>query len=182
MAGLGGVGRLNRAEAERLAEAYTGEWVVVEKVSRVVEEIPPPPYTTADLLADAARRLGWRAEETAQVAQALYENGWITYPRTDSRRVSAAGVEVARRAVVKEYGEEWLGREQTFEGENGQDAHEAIRPVDPTVSADSITDPQQSVLYRLIRARFLAAYMRPARVKEVTITLEKVDGTESEGQ
>lgn len=181
MAGIGGMGGLSRAEAERLAEVYSGEWVLVEKMSRVVEEAPPPPYTTAELLADASARLGWRAEETARVAQALYENGWITYPRTDSRRVSAAAVEAARQAIAKEYGEEWLGTVQTYEGENGQDAHEAIRPVDPRVTAEDITDAQQAVLYRLIRARFLAAFMRPARIQEVTIILEKVDGTEDEG-
>lgn len=181
MAGVGRMGGLSQAEAERLAEVYSGEWVLVEKMSRVVEEAPPPPYTTADLLADASARLGWRAEETARVAQALYENGWITYPRTDSRRVSAAAVEAARQAIAKEYGEEWLGAMQTYEGENGQDAHEAIRPVDPRVAADDITDPRQAVLYRLIRARFLASFMRPARVQEVMITLEKVDETESEG-
>lgn len=177
MAGDVRLDALTRAEAERQAAAHAGLWRVVDRQETVTEEALPPPYTLADLLADAAERLGWPAERTAETAQRLFVEGWITYPRTDSVRVAPQAVQAARQAITAEYGAEWLGKPVSLSADpSAQDAHEAVRPTDPGKPAEELTDPELQVLYRLIRSRFLAAFMRPARVRQVTVTLEKADG------
>lgn len=161
-------------EARRLAEMYAGEWTVVEREERIEEEAPPLPYTTADLLEDAALRLGWTAERTMAAAQSLYERGLITYPRTDSPRVSAEASEQARGVIAERYGAEAWGNLSLSTAGGGQDAHEAIRPTDPRRVLDGLDiPPQEQELYQLIWQRFMAAHMRPARLKAVTVTLEK---------
>lgn len=159
--------------ARQMAEAYTGEWTVVAREERIEDETPPPPYTTADLLEDASLRLGWTAEQTMAAAQSLFEQGLITYPRTDSPRVAPEASEQARQVIAERYGVEAWGNFSPAEG-GGQDAHEAIRPSDSRRAPDGLSvPPQEQALYRLIWQRFLAAHMRPARIKVTTLTLEK---------
>lgn len=161
------------AEAIRLAETYAGEWTVAAREEHIEDEAPPLPYTTADLLEDAALRLGWTAEQTMQVAQSLFEQGLITYPRTDSPRVSPEARQAARQVIAERYSADAWGNISPSEG-SGQDAHEAIRPSDPQRAPDGLSvSPQEQALYRLIWGRFLAAHMRPARVRVVTVILEK---------
>jgi len=157
--------------ARALAEQQAGEWQVVEREERIEEDAPPLPYTTADLLEDAALKLGWSAEKTMQTAQALFEAGWITYPRTDSTRVAEEAVQAARRAVAERYGTEMLGK--SFPQAETDGAHEAIRPSDPLRGPETVSGAVEQLLYRLIWSRFLAAHMRPARIQVVTLTLEK---------
>lgn len=163
----------SEAEALRLAETYAGEWTVIERQERIEEEAPPLPYTTADLLEDAALRLGWTAEQTMRAAQSLFEQGLITYPRTDSARVAPEASQAARQVIAERYGSDaW--RNISLSDGGGQDAHEALRPADPRRAPDGLNvSPQEQALYRLIWGRFLAAHMRPARLKVVTVTLEK---------
>jgi len=159
-----------RAAAERLAQEYEGEWVVARREERLENEAPPAAYTTADLLEDAAARLGWNAAQTMKIAQSLFENGHITYPRTDSAHVSAEAREAAQAVIFQRYGAgEW-----GFPPFEEAGAHEAIRPSDPARDPDGLAlDPQAQALYRLVWLRFLSAHMRPAVVKVVTVTLEK---------
>lgn len=161
------------ADALRLADSYAGEWVIVAREESTEEEYPPLPYTTADLLEDAAIRLGWTAEQTMKTAQSLYEAGLITYPRTDSQRVTPEASKKARQVIAERYGATAWRNFSPSTGD-GQDAHEAIRPTDPIRAPDGLgVSPQEQLLYRLIWTRFLAAHMRPARLKIVTLTLEK---------
>lgn len=162
-------------DALRLARYYDGQdWVVARREEQVEDEAPPAPCSTADMLVEASARLGWNASQTMQVAQRLYEGGHITYPRTDSQRVSPAASEQARQVIAARYGAALLGASFPYRSGTGQDAHEAIRPSDPTRSPDSLpVDPQEQALYRLLWQRFLTAHMRPAKVKVVTLTLEK---------
>jgi DNA topoisomerase-1 len=157
--------------ARTLAEQQAGEWQVVEREERIEEDAPPLPYTTADLLEDAALKLGWSAEKTMQTAQALFEGGWITYPRTDSTRVAEEAVQAARQAVAERYGAEMLGK--SFPQAETDGAHEAIRPADVRRSPEEVQMAEGQLLYRLIWSRFLAGHMRPARIQVVTLTLEK---------
>jgi len=164
----------HEADALRLARYYEQEWIVTGREEQIEDEAPPAPYTTADMLAEAAARLGWNASQTMQTAQRLYEGGHITYPRTDSQRVSPSASEQARRVIAARYGAVLLGKSFPYLSGNGQDAHEAIRPSDPTRAPDSLAvSPQEQALYRLIYQRFLAAHMRPAKIKVVTLTLER---------
>jgi DNA topoisomerase-1 len=161
----------DETQARALAEQQAGEWQVVEREERIEEDAPPLPYTTADLLEDAALKLGWSAEKTMQTAQTLFEQGWITYPRTDSVQVAAEAVQAARQVVAERYGAEMLGK--SFPQAETDGAHEAIRPADVRRSPEEVQTAEGQLLYRLIWSRFLAAQMRPARIQVVTLTLEK---------
>jgi len=85
-----------------------GQLRVTDRRDEIVEEAAPLPYTTADLLEDATQRWGWTGEHVMSIAQQLFEAGWITYPRTDSHRLSADAQEALRQAVIERYGAEAL--------------------------------------------------------------------------
>jgi DNA topoisomerase-1 len=161
------------------ASAYEEkDWVVAERQETVELEYPPLPYSTAELLADAHRLLGWGAGKAMGIAQSLYDEGFITYPRTDSQRVADSASEAAKEVIRSTYGTAMLGRKSPNErlalAPHQQDAHEAIRPSDPAQYPDALRsgNPQGNALYRLIWQRFIASHMRPAQVKVVTVTLE----------
>lgn len=147
----------------------------VKQVYENEEELsPPPPFTTGALLVEASRALGLPPGRAMSLAQELFEAGLITYHRTDSARVSDAGVMLARRIIADLYGEEFF-RPRRF-GEGG--AHECIRPTRPISSEElreliytgrlELTFPRGAArLYELIWRRFLASQMRPARVRKV---------------
>ncbi len=180
-----------RGRAEELVEAVEEGRVEarVEVVS--VEEVevkPPPPFTTDAMLAEATTALRLGAPEVMRLAQDLFEMGFITYHRTDSTRVSDAGIAVAREYLRERYGEERLG--EVFVprkwGEGG--AHEAIRPTRP-IDADRLDrlvregviqtvrplTRRHIELYRLIFNRFIASQMKPARlVKQVVRVVLRV--------
>lgn len=90
------------------ADLASGDLVVARRKETVVVEDAPPPYTTADLLDDVTRRWGWSGERVMATAQRLFECGWITYPRTDSTRLSADAQKALRRLVVATYGPQAL--------------------------------------------------------------------------
>jgi len=161
----------DEAQALALAAEQSGEWRVVEREEHIEDEAPPLPYTTADLLEDAALKLGWSAEKTMHTAQVLFEQGWITYPRTDSVHVAVEAVQAARQVVSERYGVDALGN--VFPGGETDGAHEAIRPANVRRSPEEVDTAEGQLLYRLIWSRFLATQMRPARMKIVTVTLEK---------
>ena len=178
-----GSGRLYfYSETRGGAEAAAGaSEVVVEDVSfRVEESSPPPPFTTDSLVYEAGRRLGYPARLVMRLAQDLFESGLITYHRTDSTRVSPAGMAVARTLLDK-LGLAGLYRPRQW-GEGG--AHEAIRPTRPLTAGDveravlegSLRVPVRLTrahlrLYDLIVSRFLASQMRPARLERVEARL-----------
>ncbi|MGC9049949.1 reverse gyrase [Pyrobaculum sp.] len=152
--------------------------------SRVVN--PPPPYTTDELLRDAVTKLGLSADYAMKLAQDLFESGLITYHRTDSTRVSTAGIAIAREYIVKKFGEEAF-KPRTW-GEEGEGAHEAIRPTRPIdveelrglVNAGVIQlaiQPTRShyQLYDLVFRRFVASQMEPSVARVAKYELE-VDG------
>jgi DNA topoisomerase-1 len=162
---------------------------VIERQSRIVEEAPPLPYTTLDLLEDAALRLGWSARKTMAEAQSLFEAGRITYPRTDSMQVAAEAVEAVREVISRLYGSKalspdpnrksrmvvWRLGKQTDISPETAEAHEAIRPTDPGCQPEELQDLEKDCveLYRLIWERFLASQMRPARYQMVEVTLRR---------
>jgi len=136
---------------------------------------PPPPFATDTLLREANRVLGFSADYAMKLAQALFELGLITYHRTDSTRVSDAGLAVARAYIAEKFGEEYFKPRRWGEG----GAHECIRPTRP-IDVDTLqTMIRQGVLqlpapltrdhlalYNLIFKRFIASQMQPARVEE----------------
>ena len=143
---------------------------------------PYPPFTTSTLQQEGNRKCGFTARHTMQVAQSLYENGHITYMRTDSTNLASVAVEAARDLVASQYGKEYLPekpRSYQTKVKNAQEAHEAIRPAghpfDFPEALRSELGPDQFKLYDLIWKRTVASQMADARGRRIIITLE-VDG------
>jgi DNA topoisomerase-1 len=137
---------------------------------------PPPPFTTSTLQQEAARKLGFSASHTMRVAQGLYEDGSITYMRTDGIDMAPEAVSAARRAIASRYSAGFVPdrpRQYQSKIKNAQEAHEAIRPTDFDRSRAGSGDHAR--LYELIYNRALASQMASARLERTTVEL--ADGT-----
>ncbi|MEN6407547.1 MAG: type I DNA topoisomerase [Thermoguttaceae bacterium] len=143
---------------------------------------PYPPFTTSTLQQEANRKYGFTARHTMQVAQSLYENGHITYMRTDSTTLASVAVDAARKLVASQYGPEYLPNSPRLyqtKVKNAQEAHEAIRPAGhpfdfPEALRGRLT-PDEFKLYDLVWKRTVASQMNDARCRRVTIRLELDD-------
>lgn len=161
--------------AENLAES---DFKVVSVDSKPYKRSPQPPFRTSTLQQDAGRKLGFSSSRTMSVAQRLYENGHITYMRTDSIALSGTAVAAARAQIKKLYGEEYLSpkpRVYASKVKGAQEAHEAIRPAGesfptPEQVAQSV-GPDEARLYELIWKRTLASQMADAKGFTVSIRI-----------
>ena len=171
--------RLDEAEARELAAALDGLTFSVRSADeKPYTRRPAPPFMTSTLQQEASRKLRFTSQTTMRVAQRLYENGYITYMRTDSTTLSESALTAARRQAVELYGADSIPdapRQYTRKVKNAQEAHEAIRP-----AGDSFRTPKQLerelnrdelALYDLIWKRTLASQMADARGLTVTLRL-----------
>ncbi|MFD5080341.1 type I DNA topoisomerase [Streptomyces sp. NPDC058371] len=176
---------LDEANARALAAALENTDFAVRSVeSKPYRRSPYAPFRTTTLQQEASRKLGFGAKATMQVAQKLYENGFITYMRTDSTTLSATAITAARAQVTQLYGADYLpAQPRTYAGKvkNAQEAHEAIRP-----SGDRFRTPaetgltgDQFRLYELIWKRTVASQMKDAVGNSVTV---KIAGTSADGR
>ncbi|HEX7379708.1 MAG TPA: type I DNA topoisomerase [Pirellulales bacterium] len=139
---------------------------------------PYPPFTTSTLQQEANRKLGFTARRTMQAAQSLYENGHITYMRTDSTNLAKAAIDAARDLVETQYGREYLPAQPRFYAtkvKNAQEAHEAIRPAGRFTLPEALRSQLSSDefrLYDLIWKRTVACQMADARGRRISITIE----------
>jgi DNA topoisomerase-1 len=155
-----------------------GRFSVVSVETKPAMRNPPPPFTTSTLQQEAARKLGFSASHTMRIAQGLYEDGVITYMRTDGVQMDGGAIQEARKAVVERYDGHYVPekpRQYQAKAKNAQEAHEAIRPTD--FSKDKMGSGDHGRLYDLIWKRALASQMASARMERTTIELE--DGTGS---
>ena len=172
-------------EARRLADRLPqAPWVVAGVEERIVSRSPAPPFITSTLQQEASRKLKLSARETMRVAQRLYEQGYITYMRTDSTQLSTEAIEASRRAVVSRYGEEYLNpkvRRYQSSVRNAQEAHEAIRPAgNQMLSRDDLgLDGIEGALYDLIWKRTVATQMKEARLRLSTVLIDAGEGDET---
>ena len=151
---------------ERLSDVQTMS--VIDKTCSKVKVSPPPPFITSTLQQVASSKLGIKPKQTMQLAQSLYQNGLITYMRTDSITLSDDALIGITAEIIKQYGQDYYqGRQFKSKSDNAQEAHEAIRPSDITKVKASDNDNEQRV-YELIRNRVLASQMSDA-VKDKTI-------------
>ena len=128
------------------------------------------PFTTSTLQQEASNRLGYGVTTTMRVAQRLYEEGYITYMRTDSVNLSQEAINAAKSQILKEFGEEYSQpRNYVTKSASAQEAHEAIRPTDFGVK--SIGDAQLNKLYQLIYKRTLASQMANAKLEKTVIEI-----------
>ncbi|WFB87987.1 MULTISPECIES: type I DNA topoisomerase [Streptomyces] len=176
---------LDEANARALAAALEDTRFLVRSVeSKPYRRSPYAPFRTTSLQQEASRKLGLGAKATMQVAQKLYENGYITYMRTDSTTLSDTALTAARAQVTQLYGTDYLPPQpRTYAGKvrNAQEAHEAIRP-----SGDRFRTPaetgltgEQFKLYELIWKRTVASQMKDATGNSVTV---KIGGTSADGR
>ncbi len=171
---------LNAAQATELAaRLQTAEFRVAALEDRPYTSRPSPPFTTSTMQQEANRKLGFTARKTMSLAQNLYENGYITYMRTDSTTLAQVAVEAARELVRSEYGPAFLPdtpRVYAAKVKNAQEAHEAIRPAGhPFRLPDSVRgelDPDQFRLFDMIWKRTIASQMSDARGRRITIAVE----------
>nr|WP_207949968.1 type I DNA topoisomerase [Nocardioides ochotonae] len=180
-----GIVHLDRTRAEALSEALQDATYDVRSVeSKPYRRSPYAPFRTTTLQQEASRKLGMSASVTMSVAQRLYENGFITYMRTDSTTLSGGAVEAARNQVRELYGAEYLpDKPRTYASKvkNAQEAHEAIRPAGESFRTPAQTGltGEQFRLYELIWMRTVASQMKDATGQSVSIRL---GGTAATGE
>jgi DNA topoisomerase I len=175
---------LNEEDARQLRENLlkADEWRVTDVSEKTQKRQPPAPFITSTLQQEANRKLRMSARETMRTAQKLYENGFITYMRTDSVHLSSEAIGAARKAVEQRYGKEYLSpkpRRFKTKSKSAQEAHEAIRPAGTRMAtaAELGLSGREAALYSMIWKRTMATQMAEAllRFVNVTITVENAE-------
>lgn len=168
---------MNEEQAKSLSEKIkTLPWTVSKIEQRKQNRKPPAPFTTSTLQQEANRKLNMTARQTMQTAQRLYEDGHITYMRTDSVSLSQEAIDAARNKIDNLYGKDYLSpepRQYTGKTKNAQEAHEAVRPAGTEMkTADelNLSGPQLK-LYALIWKRTVSSQMAEARLRFETVTI-----------
>ena len=163
----------NRGDADRAKQVVEQGRFTVDKVeTKPFAKNPPPPFTTSTLQQEAARKLGFSASHTMRVAQGLYEEGLITYMRTDGVDMAGEAISDARRAIASRYDSGYVPdkpRKYTSKIKNAQEAHEAIRPTDFSRARGGSGDHAR--LYELVYNRALASQMASGRLERTTVEL-----------
>ena len=159
-------------EVEQFLEQCKEATFTVESVSKKpLKRTPAPPFTTSTLQQEAARKLGFTVSQTMMVAQHLYENGRITYMRTDSVNLSALCINASKEEIKKLYGEEYCkSRQYRTNSKGAQEAHEAIRPTYMEQTEIEGT-AQEKKLYDLIWKRTAASQMADAEIEKTTVNI-----------
>lgn len=171
---------LNESSAKDLVDSLKISPLTVKSLEESPRtERPKPPFTTSTLQQDAGGRLGWGAQITMRIAQRLYENGYITYMRTDSVNLSAQAITAARNAAKALYGADHVSetpRVYASKTKNAQEAHEAIRPAGDSFRTPGELAPELSrdefALYDLIWKRTVASQMADAKKMQMRVDFE----------
>jgi DNA topoisomerase-1 len=169
------IGDEGTAQAAKKA-VEDGRFTVASVETKPLTRNPPPPFTTSTLQQEAARKLGFAASHTMRIAQTLYEDGAITYMRTDGVQMAEEAISAARRAIANRYDAGYVPdkpRIYQTKAKNAQEAHEAIRPTD--FAKDKAGSGDHARLYDLIWKRAMASQMQSARLERTTVEME--DGT-----
>lgn len=172
---------LSEAEARALVERLSDKtWTVAEIEERPVTRKPSPPFTTSTLQQESNRKLHISARDTMRTAQSLYEQGYITYMRTDSVHLSSQAIAAARACVEQMYGKQYLSpkeRQYTTKSKGAQEAHEAIRPAGSTFRTPQETglSGRELALYDLVWKRTVATQMADSQQTQITVQLQVED-------
>lgn len=144
---------------------------------------PPLPYITSSLQMDVGKSLGYTVKKTMEIAQKLYEEGHITYMRTDSTNIASEAIKTIKSIITEKYGEEFIGNFQSKNKKGAQEAHEAIRPTKLMVESAGST-PEQKKMYQMIWKRTIMAIMAPAIIQVMKIRIDcdsEFDSQDSHG-
>lgn len=173
------LGIKNKAEADKILKNLEGADYIVSKVERKeMKRIPAPPFITSTLQQEAFKKLRFSGKQTMLLAQQLYETGYITYMRTDSINLSDQALFAAKEAITNLFGGNyWAGflRKYKTKSRLAQEAHEAIRPTEPSRTPEVIKNdltPQQFKLYDLIWRRFMATQMKEAVFDTLSVEIK----------
>ncbi len=172
----------NATQAELAVQAITSRGLSVTSVeAKPAARNPSAPFMTSTLQQEASRKFGMGARHAMQVAQRLYEAGYITYMRTDGIDMAPEAVAATRETIDDRYGSEYVPdspRMYKNKAKNAQEAHECIRPTDMTRDAKAlkVTDEDQRKLYDLIWKRTIACQMAAARLERTTVEIGSDDG------
>ena len=173
------------APSDEVIEAAlrSGAYRVASVEAKPVRRNPPPPFTTSTLQQEASRKLGFAAARTMQVAQRLYEDGHITYMRTDGVDMAPEAIAAIRAAIAKNFGDRYLPEKPRYyqaKAKNAQEAHEAIRPTDLSRDArrplGGSLEAEQARLYELIWKRTVASQMASAEIERTTVDIDAGGG------
>ncbi|VEP13168.1 DNA topoisomerase 1 [Hyella patelloides LEGE 07179] len=168
---------LNETEATTLKERLIDRtWTVSDRNEKAIKRRPSPPFTTSTLQQEANRKIGMSARETMSIAQKLYEQGYITYMRTDSVHLSQEAIAASRACIEQKYGKKYLSpqpRQYSTKSKGAQEAHEAIRPAGNTFRTPKETGlaDKQFKLYDLIWKRTVACQMAEARLTQIAVNI-----------
>ena len=172
---------LDEKTARQLQERLQSQsWDVTSVETRMQTRKPYAPFTTSTMQQEANRKLGLSARDTMRVAQSLYEDGYITYMRTDSVNLSQEALNAARKSVLDRYGKEYLSpepRQYSTKTKNAQEAHEAIRPAGTemkTAEEQGLTG-REAALYAMIWKRTVATQMAEAQLRFQSVTITAGD-------
>ncbi len=176
---------LQEEQAKSLSETLAkAPWRVQNVEQRDAIRKPYPPFITSTLQQESNRKLGLSARQTMRTAQKLYEQGLITYMRTDSTHLSQEAITASRQAIQQRYGANYLSpspRQFASKSKNAQEAHEAIRPAGTAMKTrdDLRLSGKEGALYDLIWKRTVASQMANARLKFTNVTLEAGDAPDA---
>ena len=171
---------LTESQADTLVkELKSGDWKVTKIEEKPRTSNPKPPFITSTLQQEAARKLRSSAQQTMRTAQQLYENGFITYMRTDSTNLSEEAIAGSRQVIQDLYGDDYLpGKAIRYatKVKNAQEAHEAIRPAHrifrSVAEVEKTLGKDAAKLYDLIWKRTVASQMTPAKLKQTAVTIQ----------
>ncbi len=179
--------KLKRLDIENQETAFaardavrSGKFTVSAVEAKPMKRNPPPPFTTSTLQQEAARKLGFNASRTMQTAQRLYEAGFITYMRTDGVSMDEGAIRELRTAIGGQFGNNYVPaepRKYVSKIKNAQEAHEAIRPTDPTNTPQQLhLDGDQARLYDLVWKRAVASQMEAASLERTSVDFTEPTG------
>ena len=169
------------AAQQARADVEAGKFTITAVETKPATRNPYPPFTTSTLQQEAARKLGFTASHTMRIAQSLYEDGHITYRRTDGVQIAGEAIEMARRVIAEDFGggEHVLPakpRHYATKAKNAQEAHEAIRPTDLTRRPGTGISGDNGKLYALIWKRTIASQMASAKMERTAVDLTDAAG------
>ena len=167
------------AEAENFLQSLLSARFNIENiVTRPAKKSPAPPFTTSTLQQEASRKLGFSVGQTMSVAQKLYENGFISYMRTDSLNLSSFALDASKKEITSEFGANYVQtRQYHTKAKGAQEAHEAIRPTQMSNKTIKGTSQEQR-LYKLIWERTIASQMADAQLEKTSVTIGISNHTE----
>ncbi|MBI4085001.1 MAG: type I DNA topoisomerase [Candidatus Liptonbacteria bacterium] len=172
----------NDAEAKKILYGLKGADYKIKDISlKEIGRNPYPPFTTSTLQQEASRKLGFSAKQTMVIAQNLYENGFITYMRTDSVSLSEQALLQAKIVIENNFGKNYslaAPRRFSTKAKGAQEAHEAIRPTDVSKKPENVgfQDRRAARLYGLIWKRMVASQMKEALLEQTAVDMETSDG------